>query len=140
MRLGLLWTVIKRVKFDKILIVFLIWFFLAALIIQLVEPGILTYGDALWYTFVGCTSIGFGDFVAVTPIGRIVTVMITVYEVVLVALFSGAVVGYYLEVVHRREELTATMFLDKIEHLTGLSEDELQELENKVTEFSKKLK
>lgn len=39
---------------------------------------------------------------------------------VLVALFSGVVVSYYLEVVHRREKITATVFLDKMEHLTEL--------------------
>ncbi|MBR0307686.1 MAG: two pore domain potassium channel family protein [Mogibacterium sp.] len=138
-RARLLWAVIKRVRFDKILAGFLCGFFAAALIIMLVEPGIKGYGNALWYTFVACTSIGFGDIVAVTAIGRLVTVLITLYEVVLVALFSGVVVSYYLEVVHRREKFTATVFLDKMEHLTELSPEELKEMQDKAREFSKKI-
>ncbi len=58
---------------------------------------------------------------------------------VLVALFSGVVVSYYLEVVHRREKITATVFLDKMEHLTELSQEELKEMQDKAREFSKRI-
>ena len=50
-------------------------------------------------------------------------------------MFSGTVVSYYLEVVHRREEETLKLFLDKMEHLTELAPEELQEIENKVKEM-----
>ena len=131
-KLRILWTVIKRVKFDKALFAFILWFFIAAFIILLAEPSVNTYRDALWYTFVSCTSIGFGDITAVTFIGRLVTILITIYEIVLVAMFSGLVVSYYLEVVHRREKMTATVFLDKMEHLSELSREELVEIEEKI--------
>ena len=131
-RLRLLWIVIKRTQFDKALAGFLGWFFLCALLILVAEPGIGTYRDALWYTFVACTSIGFGDLVAVSMLGRVLTVIITIYEIVLAAMFSGVVVSYYLEVVHRREQITATVFLDKMEHLSELSQEELMEIEKKV--------
>ena len=130
--LKLLLVVIKRMHFDKILGGFLLWFFISALIIMAAEPGIANYRDAVWYTFVACTSIGFGDLVAVTPVGRILTAITTVYEIVIAAMFSGAVVSYYLEVIHRREKLTATMFLDKMEHLSELSHEELVEIEEKI--------
>lgn len=128
----MLWSVIKRVKFDGILTGFLVWYVAASVIILLVEPGINRLGDALWYLFVACTSIGFGDLVAVTFVGRLLTVITTVYEIVIVAMFSGVVVSYYLEVVHRREQESVTMFLDKMEHLTELSPEELKQVEDKV--------
>ena len=134
----LFWFIVKKCHFDKFLIGFVISFFVAALIIQAAEPGIGNYGDALWYTFVSCTSIGFGDFAATTFIGRILTVYITCYEILLVALLSGVIVSHYLEVIHRREDYTATVLLDKLMHLTELTPEELAKIESKAKEFDRK--
>lgn len=130
--LRIFWSIIKKCRFEKVMAAFAIFFFLSALIIFLREPGITTYGDALWYCFVACTSIGFGDLVAVTPLGRIVTVILTIFELVLIALLSGVVVSHYLEVIHVREKVTATVFMDKMEHLTELDHDDLKKLQDKA--------
>lgn len=131
-RYRLLWSVIKRTHTDKLICVFLINMFVIALIMTIVEPGINTYEDGLWYTFVACTTIGFGDFAAVTFIGRILTVYMAVNEILLVSIIPGVVVSYYLEVIHRRENETLTIFMDKLEHLPELSREELQEISDKV--------
>ena len=135
--LRLLWSVIRRIGFHKVLAGFAGWFFLSSFFIMLAEPGITGYGDAVWYSFVACTSIGFGDLVAVTFAGRLLTMLLTIYEIVIVAMFSGAVVSYYLEVVHRRENEVLVNFLDRMEHLTELSQDELREMQEKVKEYRK---
>ena len=133
--LKLFWTVVKRVHMDKMVYAFLISMLAVAAIIMVVEPEINTYGDALWYTFVACTTIGFGDFAAVTTIGRIVTVYIALNEIVMVAVVPGVVVSYYLEVVHRRENEKLMEVLDKLEHLPELSKEELQAISNEIKEL-----
>ena len=135
MNLRTLWSVTKRIGFHNVLAGFAAWFFLSSFLIMLFEPGINGYGDAVWYSFVACTSIGFGDLVATTFAGRLLTILLTVYEIVIVAMFSGVVVSYYLEVVHRRENEVITNFLDKMEHLTELSREELQEIQNKIRKY-----
>jgi voltage-gated potassium channel len=135
MNLRTLWSVTKRIGFHKVLAGFAAWFFLSSFLIMLFEPGINGYGDAVWYSFVACTSIGFGDLVAATFIGRLLTILLTVYEIVIAAMFSGVVVSYYLEVVHRRENEVITNFLDKMEHLTELSREELQEIQDKIRKY-----
>lgn len=55
-----------------------------------------------------------------------------------IAILSGVIVSHYMEVITRREKMTATKFLDKLEHLTELDKEELQELSDKVREFRKK--
>lgn len=127
-----LWKVIKRLNFDKVIEGWLVWYFVSSAIVMIVEPGINTMGDALWYMFVACTSIGFGDMVATTFIGRALTVIMTVLEILLVAMFSGVVVSFYLEVVRLRAQESITMMLDKLEHLTELSPEELKEIENRA--------
>lgn len=131
-KIRLLWTVIKRIGFHKVLGGFVAWFFVSSLLTMLVEPGISNFGDALWYSFVACTSIGFGDYVAVTFTGRLLTVLLTIYEIVIAAMFAGTVVSYYLEVVHRRENEELMALVDKLEHLSELSPEEMQTIEEKV--------
>lgn len=128
----LLWFIVRRTHTDKLLYAFLVNLFVVALFITMAEPQITHYGDGLWYTFVACTTIGFGDFAAVTLIGRILTVYMAVNEILLVAIIPGVVVSYYLEVIHRRERESLTVFLDKLEHLPELSEEELREISNRV--------
>ena len=52
----------------------LISFFIVSLIIMICEPGIHIYGQVMWYTFVACTIIGFGDITVSTALSRILTV------------------------------------------------------------------
>ena len=136
-RVRLFWTIVRRYHFEKILILFTICFFTTAASIEAVEPTIKTYGDACWFTFAACSTIGFGDIVVVTFIGRILTIFITIFEVVLITLLSGVIVSHYLEVVQIREKETATIFLDKLTRLSSLNHDELVKLEEKVRKVVK---
>ena len=61
------------------------------------EEGMLNYGDALWYCFAVVTTIGFGDFSATTVIGRILTVILGIYGIIVVALITSIIVNFYNE-------------------------------------------
>ncbi|MBR2547371.1 MAG: two pore domain potassium channel family protein [Eubacterium sp.] len=134
-KLKILWKVIRHLNFDRVILGFLIWFFISAVIIMCVEPGINGLGNALWYLFVACTSIGFGDLVATTFIGRALTVILTIMEILLVAMFSGVVVSFYLEILRANEKESISAFMDKLENLTDLTPEELKEIEDKVKEI-----
>lgn len=68
-----------------------------SLIFMRVEENITTFPEALWYCFAIVTTIGFGDFVAVTPIGRILSVFLGMYGLVVVAVITSIVVNFYNE-------------------------------------------
>ena len=68
-----------------------------SLVFMKVEDSITTFPEALWYCFAVVTTIGFGDFVAVTPIGRILTVFLGLYGIVVVAVITSIVVNFYNE-------------------------------------------
>ena len=57
-----------------------------------------TIFDALWYCFAVVTTTGFGDLAAVTLIGRILTVILGFYGIVVVALITSVIVNFYNEV------------------------------------------
>ena len=130
--LRILWMILKRTHTIKICISFAICFFVCAAIIQGVEPDINTYGESLWYCYVACATIGFGDFAAVTAIGRILTVFISLHATLFLAMIPAIVVSYYLEVVHRREKESISVILDKLEHLPEMSKEELQAISDKI--------
>jgi len=105
---------------------------LAAAVVTIVEPSIQSYADGLWYCFIASTTVGFGDLYAVTAIGRIVTVLVTVFGIMTVAMVPGVVVAYYTEYLKAREEETISRFLEKLENLPNLSQEELQSISDKI--------
>lgn len=67
---------------------------LTAFILPSIEPNITTIGDAWWYCFAVITTIGFGDFTAVTLTGRILTVIVGFYGIIIVSLITSTTVLY----------------------------------------------
>ena len=65
-RLKVLAGILKRTRADKILVGFIVFLFAVAAVIELAEPDINRYGDALWYCYAVISTAGFGDVVAVT--------------------------------------------------------------------------
>ena len=55
------------------------------------------YTNALWYCFAVVTTIGFGDMTATSTVGRILTVILGVYGIVVVALITSIIVNFYGE-------------------------------------------
>ena len=68
------------------------------------EDSISNYWDAMWYCFAVITTIGFGDFAAVTVIGRILTVILGIYGIIIVAILTSAIVNYYGAVTKKEKE------------------------------------
>ena len=71
-----------------------------SLVFPQIETQIKTFGDALWYCFTLVTTIGFGDMTATHPIGRILSVILGLYGIVIVALITSIIVNFYNETKH----------------------------------------
>lgn len=134
-KLKVLWMVLKRTRADKIVLGFVIFLFIMAAIIWIREPGIDRYGTALWYCYAVFSTAGFGDVVAVTFIGKVCSVLITIYAIFVVAIVTGVVVNFYTQMVEMQRKETMTMFMDKLERLPELSKEELEAISEKVKKF-----
>ena len=134
-KIKVLWLILKRTKADRILYGFFLFLFAAAGIIQLAEPDITRYGDALWYCYAVISTAGFGDVVAVTFLGKICSVLLTVYSIFVVAIVTGVVVNFYSQLVEMHDRETLTIFMDKLEHLPDLSKEELETISQKIKQL-----
>ncbi len=132
-------TVARRCRLDKALWIFLASIGIGAAVVLILEPGITSYGDALWFLFVSCTTIGYGDFISVTLLGRCLVVYLTIYQLLLMALLTGVFVSHYREMVHRREMYHVEELLDRFQHLQGLSKEELGQIEEKARSLRQRL-
>lgn len=135
-KLRILKRILQRTGSFQILSVFIIVFFLAAMLLWMLDPAISSLRDSLWYCFVAMSTIGFGDIVATTAIGKIITVILTVYGVFIVALIPGIVVSYYMELLKIREKESIDLFLEQLCRLPELSTSELEE----ISQWAKRMK
>jgi hypothetical protein len=61
------------------------------------EESMTEYSDALWYCFAIVTTIGFGDITATSDVGRILSVILGIYGIIVVALITSIIVNFYNE-------------------------------------------
>lgn len=131
-RLRLLHRILCTTRMYGILGGFLLYFSITAIIIWLFDPEVQTLGDGFWYCFVCCTTIGFGDIVPSTLLSRILTVLLTVYGILIVAVIPGVIVSYVTEFNQLKLKESTAIFLDKLEHLEDLSTEELREISQTI--------
>lgn len=134
-RLRILNMILKRTRTYQIIFSYLIFILADALVIQLAEPKINTYLDALWYCYAVISTAGFGDIVTITLIGKIASVLLTIYSLFVIAIATGVVVNFHGQLIQIRQKETVAAFADKMQHLPELSQEELQELSEKVKLF-----
>ena len=127
-RLRILNLIMKRTHMYPIIVSFLGFIFIDAFVILMAEPGITSYGDALWYCYVVMATVGFGDLVAVTFVGRIASVLITIYALFVFAMATGVVVNFHAQLIEVQQKNTLAAFVDKIQHLPELSKEELAQI------------
>ena len=127
-KIRILREILQKTKADKIVASFVLFVLIAAAIIRMAEPSIDSYWDALWYSYVNLFTIGFGDIVPQTVVGRLVSVVLTIYATLVIAVVTGVVVAYYNEVITEGFNLKIEKLKKKADNIENMSKEELKEL------------
>ena len=114
-KMQVLWRVIRKEKgvLFTLMRMAVFYVFLTALIMFNAEPhinpvtGATTFEnffDALYWATVTLTTVGYGDMVPVTDIGRFISMLSSLFGVAIIALPSGVITASYLEELRKQRE------------------------------------
>ena len=131
-KLRMIRKILRYTGADKIMSGFIAFVLLTALVIWLCEPEIHTYREALWYCFTVVSTIGFGDVVVHTAISKGLSVVLSLYAVVTLAIFTGVIVNSFTQMVELRQRESLAAIMDKLERLPELSREELEQLSAQI--------
>lgn len=99
-------NVVRRVKKElfAVLVLTFIYIIASAMIMFQLEPDIFdTFFDALYWSTISITTIGYGDISPVTDIGRLVTMLSSLVGVAIIALPSGIITAGYMEEIRKKK-------------------------------------
>ena len=78
---------------------------ISALVIYNVEPeSFETFFDAIYWATISLTTVGYGDIYPITTIGRIVTMISSVFGIAIIALPSGVITAGYLSEINKDQD------------------------------------
>lgn len=102
-------NVIKKSKESLIAVCILAvgYIVISALVIFNVEPeSFNSFFDAIYWATVSLTTVGYGDIYPVTTLGRIITMVSSVFGIAIVALPAGIITAGYMSEVQEQTENT----------------------------------
>jgi voltage-gated potassium channel len=83
----------------------IVYVLISALVIFNVEPQSFdNFFDAIYWATVSLTTVGYGDIYPISTIGRIVTMIPSVFGIAIIALPSGIITGGYLEEINSNKD------------------------------------
>ena len=123
LKLNVVSNIIKKSLINEIFMILAILVILCSVYFTVVEIHIVSYVDALWYSFSLITTIGLGDVVVTTTFGRILSVMLGISGIVVVAVFTSFIVNFYNEMNKKRDERTLRKIEAEVKEIENSQED-----------------
>ena len=115
MQMGVLLKVVRRTYAAEVFIGLITLIAAFSVALYYFEGIFKNVGDAAWYCFAVVTTIGFGDFAAVSVVGRILTVILGLYGIVVVAVITSIIVNFYNETKEMATDIKKEELIEKDE-------------------------
>jgi len=119
--------ILKTNNLDKVILVTFLLIFIAAIPIKIIEPGITTYEDALWWAVVTATTVGYGDISPVTGAGRFIALILMLFGIGLLGMVTGSVATFFIG--EGKKENTSVGFIkNELDRIDELSKEDIDTL------------
>lgn len=103
--------VINTNGLNRVITITFVLIFVSSVPIYLVEPNIGTYEDALWWSTVTATTVGYGDLSPETGIGRGIAVILMIVGIGLIGMVTGSVATYFMG--SKKEDIPVIGYMKK---------------------------
>jgi voltage-gated potassium channel len=87
-----------------------------------------TIPDAMWWAIITLTTVGYGDVVPITPLGKVVAGVTAVMGIAMLALPVGIIATSFSEVIHRREFVVTWSMVARVPIFGSLGAGALAEI------------
>lgn len=67
--------------------------FMSSLAMSYIEHK--SFGDALWWSIVTTTTVGYGDISPVTPMGRMIAIILMIFGIGMIGMLTGTITTYF---------------------------------------------
>ncbi|WP_164745668.1 potassium channel family protein [Neobacillus mesonae] len=115
---------IEKYRLDKLFVTVIALLFITAIPMVWIEPSFKSYGDALWWTVVTTTTVGYGDLAPETDVGRIIASVLMFVGIGLIGVVTGTVASFFSNKTGDLPEQLKYV-RDKIDDYPSISEPEL---------------
>ncbi len=109
---------------NRFILIFLLLVIFIPVPMILIEPDIHNYSDALWWGIVTATTVGYGDIIPVTSIGRILASIMMLVGIGFIGMITSTIMSY----ASRQRKISSSS--EKISHITKAI-DQVEELNEK---------
>ncbi|MBQ3797109.1 MAG: two pore domain potassium channel family protein [Butyrivibrio sp.] len=99
-------NVLRKAKTQlmAVLILIIIYIFVSAMLIFQLEPNLFeTFFDALYWATISITTIGYGDIIPTTEVGKLITMISALMGVAVIALPSGMITAAYINEITKKK-------------------------------------
>ena len=136
----MIWAIIQRSGLKRFVLGFAAFYILFCFLIQVADPAVENFGDALWFGLNVITTIGLGDYTVSSVAGRILVVILGLGGVLMFAFIPGVLTSYYLEKVESQKDQSLSQFYDQLVRAPELSDQEKKDIAARTRALRKKVR
>ena len=126
---------LKDTCLDEILGIFLIVIISFTLGLYLFDPGMNSLFDSLWFVVATLTTVGYGDVLPNTMVGKIISLVLLIVGVLIFSAITGAISSYFNKKLLNEGSDELKLISEKLD----ANEKELKELKEEIAILNKKL-
>lgn len=133
------YCVLRTNHLDKVILAVVILIFISSIPIQLIEPSINSYSDAVWWAIVTSTTVGYGDISPTTIPGRLIATVLMIFGIGLIGMVTSSVASYFLKSnqVIINQDATINFIKGQLDHINELSDEEIERLNSLISSYKK---
>ncbi len=130
-------TILSRNRLGTTLIVAFIITIFWGILMSIIDPDIKTPWDGIWLAWETVTTVGFGDVIPTSFLGRLMDILLMIMGLALLSLltanFSAYFIGQNTDVLKREEDETHVMLKEMQQQLTTI-QHELNDVKAKLNQ------
>ncbi|QGH33693.1 two pore domain potassium channel family protein [Gracilibacillus salitolerans] len=131
-------SILKTNGLDRLIGITISLILIFSIPVMLVEPSINSYQDAVWWSIVTSTTVGYGDISPSTVIGRIIAVFLMLIGIGLIGMVTGAIATFFIKDPVKSVTPEIEFIKQKLDRYEELSDEDIGRIIEMLTYIKEK--